>query len=241
MSPGLVRCSSKPAARHPSRISSLEAGERDHKQPFARGNTARSSRPSAIHSCLASKCPPSRSPVGSVLPARGHSAHPSRARPHDQTCARFEPMTSDLVVIVDDQHLPLVHRDRCRYGSRLTSGCGRPIRPQPGAATGRRTRFPSSAHRSSLRSGRDATRRLDARRSGQPQSATAWQSHRLRERLEYALQVLAGDPHARVTHLEQTLPSRCSSVTVIWPPGSVNFAAFSSRLVMTCFSRSDHR
>ena len=30
---------------------------------------------------------------------------------------------------------------------------------------------------------------------------------------------------------------RCSSVTVIWPPGSVNFAAFSSRLVMTCFSR----
>ena len=30
--------------------------------------------------------------------------------------------------------------------------------------------------------------------------------HRLRERLECALQVLAGDPHARVTHLEQSAP-----------------------------------
>ena len=175
--------------------------------------------------------------VGSVLPARGHSAHPSRPRPHDQTCARFGPMTSDLVVIVDDQHLPLVHRDRCRYGSRRTAGCGSPARPnqqrQPDDELASRRR--PIARRLDLAAMQldDSTR--DA--LSQPSAAATPGRHRLRERLEYALQVLAGDADARVTHAQQTLPSRCSSVTVIWPPGSVNFAAFSSRLVMTCFSR----
>jgi hypothetical protein len=144
---------------------------------------------------------------------------------------------SELFVIVDDQHPSLVQcLDRCRWRWHRTrrSWSARSIRNHDGQPGDELTPF-----RETAADGLDATamQLYHSTRDAEPQAqATTAAGERATlplERLEYVLQVLAGDTDAVVTHAQHASPSRCSSASVIWPPGSVYFAAFSSRLVMT--------